>query len=188
MTCERLIRLINDILDLNKIEAGQVRLNLEPTDLAAVAQSSIESLNPLAEQSKTSLKLDKAEPLPQTEIDKDRMTQVLTNLISNAIKFSPPEGEVRVEISAEDGWVQCSVADQGCGIPEDEIGRVFGKFQQLSNSRRKGGSGLGLAISHALISEHGGRIWVESKVNEGSRFTFRLPASRRAPQEAPVAV
>lgn len=186
--CERLIRLINDILDLSKIEAGQVRLNLSPMNLADVAQSSIDSLSPLAEQNKTSIKLETPARLPNTEIDKDRITQVLTNLISNAIKFSPEEGEVRVEISSDDGWVQCSVADQGVGIPEDEIGRVFGKFQQLSNSRRKGGSGLGLAISHALISEHGGRIWVESKVNEGARFTFRLPAAKPSLQEVPVAV
>jgi signal transduction histidine kinase len=186
--CERLIRLINDILDLNKIEAGQVRLNLEPMDLSEVAQNSIDSLNPLAEQNKVVLKLEKSESLPVTDIDKDRITQVFTNLISNAIKFSPPEGEVRVEICGEEGWVQCTVSDQGVGIPDDEIGRVFGKFQQLSNSRRKGGSGLGLAISHALVSEHGGRIWVESKVNEGARFTFTLPISKHVREQVPVEV
>jgi len=110
-------------------------------------------------------------------VDKDRIEQVVTNLLSNAIKFSPPRGEVRVDLDVVDAWVQCCVADQGCGIPPDQLDKVFGKFQQVANSSQKGGTGLGLAICQALVQEHRGKIWVESEVNVGTRFIFRLPAA-----------
>jgi PAS domain S-box-containing protein len=175
-SCDRLIRLINDILDLAKIEAGQVKLNLVPMDLTEVVQRSIRGVKPLADQGEISLRLDRASALPAVEVDKDRMEQVVTNLLSNAIKFAPAKSEVCVELRSEDGWVQCSVIDRGCGIPDSELHKVFGKFQQVGE-RRKGGTGLGLAITQALVHEHRGRIWVESRVNEGSRFIFRLPAA-----------
>jgi signal transduction histidine kinase len=88
---------------------------------------------------------------------------------------------VRVQLEVVDGWVQCSVMDRGTGIAEDQLQRVFGKFQQLGNSARKGGTGLGLAISQALVNEHRGRIWVESKVNQGTQFIFRLPLAAEIP-------
>ena len=173
--CDRLIRLINDILDLAKIEAGQIRLNLERLDLTDAVQRSIQGVQALADQNEIQLVLDRAPELPLVEVDKDRIEQVVTNLLSNAIKFSPPRAQVRVALEVVDGWVQCSVQDQGSGIAEDQLQRVFGKFQQLGNSARKGGTGLGLAISQALINEHRGRIWVESKLNQGTQFVFRLP-------------
>jgi signal transduction histidine kinase len=178
--CDRLIRLINDILDLSKIEAGRLQLHLVPTDLSEIVESSIASLQQFASQRQAVLRLAQLGNIPKVEVDRDRIEQVLTNLISNAIKFSPAGGEVSIELSAENGGVQCSVTDHGCGIAENELGRVFGKFQQLSNSQRHEGSGLGLAISHALVEEHGGRIWVESRVNQGSRFTFRLPVAKKS--------
>jgi PAS domain S-box-containing protein len=180
-SCDRLVRLINDILDLAKIEAGQVKLKLVPMDLAEAVERSIRGLKSLAEQSEVTFKLQKPEALPFVEVDKDRIEQVVTNLLSNAIKFSPPKGEVSIELSAGDGWVQCSVRDQGCGIPEEDLGRVFGKFQQVSDARRKGGTGLGLAITQALVHEHRGKIWVESRVTEGARFIFRLPMAFTPP-------
>jgi PAS domain S-box-containing protein len=174
--CDRLIRLINDILDLAKIEAGQIKLKLEPLDLTDAVERSLLGVRALADQNEIRLTLYRPENLPLVEVDKDRIEQVVTNLLSNAIKFSPPKGEVRVELEAGDGCVQCSVADQGCGIPEDQLGNVFGKFQQVANSKAKGGTGLGLAIVQALVQEHRGKIWVESRLNSGSRFIFRLPA------------
>lgn len=173
--CDRLIRLINDILDLAKIEAGQLRLKLVRMDLTEAVERSIRGVKSLADQSEVALRLVRSEDLPVVEADKDRMEQVITNLLSNAIKYSPPKGEVVVELCALDNWLQCSVCDQGCGIPESDLHRVFGKFQQVADAPRKHGTGLGLAISQALVLEHDGRIWVESRVNEGSRFIFRLP-------------
>ncbi len=179
--CDRLIRLINDILDLAKIEAGQIRLNLERIDLTDLVERSIQGVQALADQNEIQLVLDRARDLPLVEADKDRIEQVITNLLSNAIKFSPPRGEVRVQLEVVDGWVQCNVIDQGSGIAADQLQRVFGKFQQLGNSARKGGTGLGLAISQALVNEHRGRIWVESKVNQGTQFIFRLPLAAEIP-------
>jgi signal transduction histidine kinase len=175
-SCDRLIRLINGILDLAKIEAGQIKLHPVPLNMAEVAERSIRSVKSLADRSEVTLKLEQPTELPPVEADKDRIEQVVTNLLSNAIKFSPPRGEVRVELKLENGWLKCSVIDQGCGIPPEDLERVFGKFQQVGDTRRKGGTGLGLAITQALILEHKGRIWVESKLNEGSQFIFVLPA------------
>jgi len=174
-SCDRLIRLINGILDLAKIEAGQIKLHPVPLDMGEVAEHAIRSVKQLADRSEVNLKLEKAEGLPPVEADKDRIEQVVTNLLSNAIKFSPEKGEVRVELSVEDIWVRCAVVDQGTGIKPEDLDRVFGKFQQVGDSRRKGGTGLGLAITQALVHEHKGRIWVESKPGEGSRFIFVLP-------------
>jgi len=176
-SCDRLIRLINDILDLSKIEAGQIKLRLMPLDLTDAVERSISSVRSLAEMSEVQLRLVRPVELPQVDVDKDRIEQVVTNLLSNAIKFSPPRGEVRVDLDVVDAWVQCCVADQGCGIPPDQLDKVFGKFQQVANSSQKGGTGLGLAICQALVQEHRGKIWVESEVNVGTRFIFRLPAA-----------
>jgi PAS domain S-box-containing protein len=178
--CDRLIRLINDILDLAKIEAGQIKLKLEAMDLTDAVERSMLGVRSLADQNEIRLTLYRPENLPLVEVDKDRIEQVVTNLLSNAIKFSPPKGEVRVELEVADGCVQCSVADQGCGIPEDQLANVFGKFQQVANSKAKGGTGLGLAIVQALVNEHRGKIWVESRLNAGSRFIFRLPTCDKA--------
>jgi signal transduction histidine kinase len=175
--CDRLIRLINDILDLAKIEAGQVKLNLVRTDLTEPVEACLRSLKSLADQGGVTLTLESPADLPLVEVDKDRIHQVVTNLVFNAIKFSPAKGDVRIDLSSADGWVQCSVTDQGCGIENEDLDKVFGKFQQFGNSHGKGGTGLGLAITQALIHEHRGKIWVESRVNEGSRFVFLLPVT-----------
>jgi len=174
-SCDRLVRLVNDILDLSKIEAGQLKLNLERLDLTEIAVRAICSVKPLADKTEVRMRVDRPQPLPHVEADPDRIEQAITNLLSNAVKFSPPKGEVIVELSSDGTWVQCAVQDQGVGIAEKDLHRIFGKFQQLSEGRRRGGTGLGLAITRGLIDEHRGSIWVESRVGEGSRFIFRLP-------------
>jgi signal transduction histidine kinase len=175
-SCDRLVRLVNDILDLSKIESGQLKLNLTRADLTEIAVHAVCAAKPFADQADVRLRVERPRPIPLVEVDKDRMEQVITNLISNAVKFSPPKTEVLVEIQASNGWVQCSVIDKGCGIAERDLHRIFGKFQQVGEGRRRGGTGLGLAITQALLEEHGGMIWVESRVNEGSKFIFRVPA------------
>ena len=178
--CDRMIRLINNILDLSKIEAGQIQLRLEMIDLADVIERSLRPLHSLAGQAEISLKHNFASGLPRVEADRDRIEQVITNLVSNAIKFSPAKGVVEISLTADNEWVRCSVSDQGCGIAEKDLGRIFGKFQQAGMPQRGAGTGLGLAITYALVTEHKGKIWVDSQVGEGSCFAFCLPlASRR---------
>jgi PAS domain S-box-containing protein len=175
-SCDRLIRMVNEILDISKIEAGQIKLDLVPADLTDSVERSIRGVRGLADRAKISLRLVKPELLPQVEVDRDRIEQVVTNLLSNAIKFSPPQGEVRVELGADNGWVTCAVVDQGVGISEEDLPKVFGKFQQVGD-QRKGGTGLGLAITQAFVNEHRGKIWAESQVGQGSRFIFALRAA-----------
>ena len=180
--CERMIRLINNILDLSKIEAGQMQLRKEVLDLSDVVERALRSMNALAKQAEITLKFQPAEGLPQVEVDRDRMEQVITNLVSNAIKFSPANGEVAIHLAAENGWVRCSVTDQGCGIEEKDLSRIFGKFQQAGLPQRGAGTGLGLAITNALVTEHKGKIWVESQVGVGSCFVFCVPVAARIPK------
>ena len=176
--CDRMIRLINDILDLSKIEAGQIKLKLAPMSLGDAAERSMRTLQPLALQKGIRLKLHQSSELPPVVADRDRIEQIVTNLLSNAIKFSPEQGEVRLELSSTAEWVSCSVSDEGCGIREEDQDRIFGKFQQVGEQHREKGTGLGLAITHALVTEHRGKIWIESSPGKGSRFIFSLPAAR----------
>ena len=185
-SCDRLVRLVNDILDLAKIESGQMKMTRLPGDITEIVVRSICAVKPLADRSEVRLRVERPQPLPAVELDADRIEQVITNLLSNAVKFSPTRGEVVVEILPVEDWVQCSVIDRGSGIPEKDLKRIFGKFQQLSEGRKRGGTGLGLAITQALVEEHGGTIWVESVVGNGSRFIFRLPAAVGQLQATPV--
>jgi signal transduction histidine kinase len=174
-SCDRLIRLINDILDLAKIEAGQIKLTKVKLDLRDPVERSIRGVKSYGDQVGVKIVMVAPDDLPDIEVDKDRIEQVVTNLLSNAIKFSPEGGLIQVRLTVEDGSIYCRVVDQGCGIAEQDVDKVFGKFQQVGDSPRKGGTGLGLAIAQALVQEHGGKIWVESKLDEGSQFVFRLP-------------
>ena len=180
-SCDRLIRLINDILDLAKIEAGQVKFKKVLLDLTDPVERAIRGVKPVADQAGVSIRLVRPDSLPQIEADKDRMEQVVTNLLGNAIKFSPENGEIVVELSLHDHWVQCAVIDRGCGIAPQDLEKVFGRFQQVGESTRKGGTGLGLAIAQGLVHEHNGKIWVESQVGQGSQFIFRVPAAPAKP-------
>jgi signal transduction histidine kinase len=185
-SCDRLVRLVNDILDLAKIESGQLRLKLEPTDLTEIAVRAMAAVKSLADLTEVRLRIDRPRSLPMAAADSDRIEQVITNLLSNAVKFSPPKGEVIIELRGEESWVVCAVRDFGVGIPEKDLQRIFGKFQQLSEGRRRGGTGLGLAITRALVEEHRGTVWVESRVNEGSRFIFRIPVALESAGDAAV--
>lgn len=177
--CDRMIRLINNILDLSKIEAGQIQLNVASMNLTDVVERSLRNLGALAAQDGITLNLESSPELPRIQADEDRIEQVITNLLSNAIKFSPADGQVNINLSADSHWVRCSVSDQGCGIEEKDLDRIFGKFQQLAAPKRGTGTGLGLAITHALVTEHRGKIWAESRPGEGSRFVFCLPVGAR---------
>ncbi|HEU4558849.1 MAG TPA: ATP-binding protein [Longimicrobium sp.] len=177
---DRLIRLINDILDIERIESGKVAMEPAPVNAAELAQGAAEVMLPMAERVGVELYVW-AEPM-HLVADADRILQVLTNLLSNAIKFSPAGTSVQLTVEPRDGEAIFRVADQGRGIPEDRLESIFERFQQVdsSDSRQKGGTGLGLAICRSIVSQHGGRIWAESEPGEGSTFAFTLPLSAPA--------
>jgi PAS domain S-box-containing protein len=172
---ERLVRLVNDILDLDRLESNKVELIKQWCDAAALIRQSVETLQPLAKQNHIALSF--SSPELQIWADPDRIVQTLVNLLSNAIKFSPPNSTVTLSASSLADWVLFQVKDQGRGIPADKLETIFGRFQQVdaSDSRQKGGTGLGLAICRSIVQQHGGRIWVESELGEGSTFYFTLP-------------
>lgn len=174
--CERLIRLINDILDVSKIEAGSMQLRLKTMSLLDSVQRSVRTIKSYADSFQVKLVIESPAPLPDMLGDRDRYDQILTNLLGNAVKFSPPGGTVTVRLHSIPDGVECQVIDAGPGIPPNQLPRIFEKFQQVEAlDRRKGGTGLGLTIARALVEEHGGKIWVESKVGRGSQFIFQVP-------------
>lgn len=173
---QRLVRLINDILDMEKIESGQMTLVLEPLDLRQIAERSIEGVRAFADSHGVTLSLSRGEPTP-VRGDADRLIQVVTNLLSNAAKFSPTGGEVIVSVHPEQRIARLSVCDRGPGIPEAFRARIFSKFAQAdsSDTRSKGGTGLGLAIAREIAERHGGRLWFESDPGDGATFHLDLP-------------
>jgi signal transduction histidine kinase len=173
---KHLLGLINDVLDLSKIEAGQLVLELSDYCIQDIAQTVRSTLEPLAADKKLAFKLDLSPELPPGHGDGRRLTQVLINLVGNAIKFTDT-GEVVIAAKATDGSFHLSVRDTGPGISSADQARLFQEFQQADNAitKKKGGTGLGLAISKRIIEMHGGRIWVESQPGQGSTFTFTLP-------------
>lgn len=173
---DRLIRLINDVLDLAKIEAGRLPLEKNWTNLDNLLADTVKSLEALSHTANVSL-CKTATPQVCVEVDSDRVQQVLTNLISNAIKFSPKEGVVKVSARLlENKVLKISVIDQGRGIPPQDIEKIFEKFSQASGPDNPlvKGTGLGLSIARAIVEEHGGEIQVESTVGKGSEFSFTL--------------
>ena len=173
---KHLLGLINDVLDLSKIEAGQLVLELSDYCVQDIAQTVRSTLEPLAADKKLAFKLELAPELPPGHGDGRRLTQVLINLVGNAIKFTDA-GEVAIKAEANDGSFHVSVCDTGPGISAADQAKLFQEFQQADNAitRKKGGTGLGLAISKRIIEMHGGQIWVESRPGQGSTFTFTLP-------------
>jgi signal transduction histidine kinase len=171
-----LLGLINDVLDLSKIEAGQLALELSEYCIQDIAQTVRSTLEPLAADKKLGFKVEMSLELPPGHGDGRRLTQVLINLVGNAIKFTDA-GEVAIKAEANNGSFHVSVRDTGPGIAAADRVKLFQEFQQADNAitRKKGGTGLGLAISKRIIEMHGGRIWVESQVGQGSTFAFTLP-------------
>jgi signal transduction histidine kinase len=175
---DRLVRLINDILDVKKMEDGKFELHVVEVDLAELIGKSVTGLDTIIAQS--DLTIDVSIDAPAVVMgDKDRLTQVLYNLLSNAIKFSPKGSTIKMSVTHEHDSMKISVADQGPGIPDDQIHLLFGMFQQLNvGENRPPGTGLGLAICKKIVELHEGRIGMESKVGEGSVFWFELPVKK----------
>jgi signal transduction histidine kinase len=171
-----LLGLINDVLDLSKIEAGQLTLSLSDYSLRDVVQSVFTGVESLAAEKGLAFRTDVPPDLPRGRGDERRIAQVLLNLTGNAIKFTD-EGEVTIAASAHNGSFTVAVRDTGPGIDAADQAKIFGEFQQVdgSSTREKGGSGLGLSIAKRIVELHGGRIWVESRRGAGATFSFTLP-------------
>ncbi|HSG25339.1 MAG TPA: HAMP domain-containing sensor histidine kinase [Anaerolineales bacterium] len=174
---ERMYRMVLDLLELARLDAGTVEFEMGEVDLGLLLQAVVERFAPQSSQAEVELVLA-VEGLPPVTGDGDRLAQVFNNLVDNALKHTPPGGQVQLEGKMEGGQVLVSVKDNGPGIPEDELSRIFERFYQLDKSRRGGpthGSGLGLAIANQIVHAHHGQISVRSIVGVGSEFIVRLP-------------
>lgn len=180
---DRLVRLINELLNIAKLEGVETPMERSFLDLNALLQGSVESFFPQAEKENLRLEFKRHPSLPQIWGDADKLTQVLINLISNAIKFTPKGGKIEVSARAENKTsVLIQVQDTGCGIPRNKLEQVFDRFKQLKSFAKEPaeGIGLGLAISKEITQLHGGQIWVQSQVGKGSTFFVQLPVDARA--------
>jgi signal transduction histidine kinase len=173
---KHLLGLINDVLDLSKIEAGQLVLTLNDYSIKDMMQSVYVAVEPLAGNKKLGFKLEVPSNLPAAHGDERRLSQVLLNLVGNAIKFTD-NGEVAMKAAAANGSYTIAVTDTGPGIAEADQAKIFEEFQQSesTHTKAKGGTGLGLAIAKRIVEMHGGRLWVESKLGNGSTFFFTVP-------------
>jgi signal transduction histidine kinase len=173
---KHLLGLINDVLDLSKIEAGQLTLSLEDYSIGDVVQNVVTVVEPLATEKRLTLKVELPSDLPTAHGDQRRLTQVLLNLVGNAIKFTDT-GEVAIEAAASNGAYTVAVRDTGTGIDLADQGKIFEEFQQADSSttKTKSGTGLGLSISRRIVAMHGGRIWVQSAPGHGSTFFVKVP-------------
>jgi Na+/proline symporter/nitrogen-specific signal transduction histidine kinase len=188
---ERLSRLLNDILDLAKMEAGTTQWRLEECASGPLLEQGLAAAGGLfAKAANVRLRSDIAPGLPPIRVDKDRMTQVVVNLVSNAVKFSDKaEGIVLLKAWAEDGLLRVDVVDNGIGLAEADLGRVFERFQQAGNvlTNKPQGTGLGLPICRQILQHFGGEIWVASELGKGSVFSFAIPAAALTPRKPRVA-
>jgi signal transduction histidine kinase len=171
-----LLALINDVLDLSKVEAGQVELQVAPFSLQDALERGVSMVREQATTEGVQVTLQKNGGLDVVSGDERRIRQVIFNLLSNAVKFTPEGGQVDVSAARVDGEMRVSVADSGPGIAAEDLDRIFGEFQQTeAGARQREGTGLGLALSKRFVEMHGGRIWCESEVGKGSTFEFTLP-------------
>ena len=175
---ERLVRLLNEVLDVERMESGTMSLRRNICDASTLVTQAVEEMKPVCEE--TGVRFSVRSSNVKVCVDRDRALQVLTNLLSNAVKFSPPGETVWVEARMRRDDVLFSIKDRGRGIPTDKLETIFGRFQQIdaSDSRHRGGTGLGLAICKSIVEQHGGQIWVESEEGRGSTFFFTLPLAK----------
>jgi signal transduction histidine kinase len=170
---QRMNRMVNDLLDVVSIEAGTLAILSEPVEVEKLLQDTLDSFEPIAQAKRITLVADGGVPPLRAELDGGRILQVLANMVSNAIKFTPPDGRVALQVRADRDHIHVTVRDTGIGIPPEALDKVFERFRQVSTDRR--GLGLGLHISKSIVEAHGGRMWVESELGAGSTFHVTLP-------------
>lgn len=172
---DKLTQMVQELGELSRIESGEAPIQKKPFDIAEAIEQAAGRLGAQADRAGLSLSTDIASPLPHALCDRDRVEQVLVNLLHNAIKFTPPGGRVNIFAKAEGNSVLVSVADTGVGIPADDLPRIFERFYKTDRAQTNSGTGLGLAIAKHIVEVHGGRIWAESVGGKGSTFSFTLP-------------
>ena len=177
---ERMSALVQDLLDLSRLESGEVRLNLSPVDVGRAVREVVEIFGEQARAKLVSLVAEGGEGVEATA-DEGRLQQVLSNLVENAVKFTPRGGEVQVEVERRGRWVEVRVLDRGIGVASEDMPHVFERFYKGDRAQGQGGTGLGLAIAKHIVQSHGGRIWVESREGGGSVFAFTAPAAGDSP-------
>jgi two-component system phosphate regulon sensor histidine kinase PhoR len=168
-------QLVGELLELSRIESGKAPVKRQATSVTELVRTPVERLLPQAERNGLTLRVELPEEIPLAHVDAERIQLVITNLVHNALKFTPTGGEIVVSAVTRGADVLISVRDTGIGIPEDEQARIFERFYKADRARSGGGTGLGLAIAKHIVQVHGGEIWVESQLNSGSTFTFTLP-------------
>ena len=183
---DTLTQMVEELLELSRIESGEVPLRLTPTSISDLIIDSLDRLGPQAERKDIEIDVQITDRLPVISADAERMQRVMTNLLHNAIKFTPEGGSIQVAARLSDGArsqaeVIVSVRDSGVGIAADDLPRIFERFYKSdrARTRSRGGTGLGLAIARHLVEAHGGRIWAKSKEGKGSTFYFTLPVTQR---------
>jgi two-component system sensor histidine kinase BaeS len=185
--CRHLVRLLNDLLDLARSDAGRLAIRPRPTQLASLIEEVVRTLRAQTDSSEQTL-TEKIEPnLPLVEVEPDRIRQILVNLITNAHEYSPERASIQISVRVADAGVEINVTDNGPGIPPAQMEHIFERFVRgdAGLTQRVGGTGLGLAISKSLVELHGGTIGVDSEVGRGSTFTVRLPLAAPGAVEAP---
>jgi len=188
-SADRLNRLVGNLLDLSRLEAGVAAPEMDWRLMSDVIAATLDQLELNGQLRRHIIRVDEPDELPLALMDQEQIQQVLTNLVENALKYSPEGSEIRIAARVADDWLEVSVSDQGIGIPQQEINAIFDKFYRVhqgrlpwSAERPPIGTGLGLAICAAIVSAHGGRIWAESEPGHGATLTFTLPLSRERPQ------
>jgi signal transduction histidine kinase len=183
---DRMNRLIQDLLSISRIESGRLGVDARPTDVAALVEEAMDMLRPIAAEQSCRLDTEVATGLPAVQADAARVLQVLSNLVGNAIKFTPKGGRIVIGASRVGGKVLCSVTDTGPGIPAEQLPHIFDRFWQARHADRRG-IGLGLAIAKGIVEAHGEQIWAVSEPGNGSSFLFALPLAEATPASAPPA-
>jgi signal transduction histidine kinase len=187
---QRLLDLVNNLLDISRLEDGKLQIQFEVVDLMELVVQAIAVVKPMAEDKRISITLDIPGTLPTIYGDPKRVDQILVNLLSNAIKYTPDTGSVTLSAQKDDAadMARISVTDNGIGIPADLLPHIFDRFVRAEQAERlhTTGTGLGLSIAKGLAEAHGGKIWVESKEGSGSTFTFTLPVAKEIHEETPA--
>jgi signal transduction histidine kinase len=180
---DRLQRLVEDLQELSRVESGGIELTLKPVNLRALIKNALQRMRPSFDEKKVKLESKIQEKLPRVNADEDRLLQVIINLLSNALQFTPKKGSVMVTTAKIKNNLVVSIADNGIGIKPQDVEHIFERFYRADKSRSRqegGGSGIGLTIAQSLVRAHGGRIWVESEgEGKGSVFSFSLPINPR---------
>jgi two-component system phosphate regulon sensor histidine kinase PhoR len=167
--------MVAELTELSRVETGKARLDLEPLNLNLLIDEAIAQLSPQVERQRLSISKELAAELPAVPADKERIQQVLVNLLHNAIKFTLPGEKISLTTTMRDESVTVAISDTGIGIARDDLPRIFERFYKADRARSGEGTGMGLAIAKHIIEAHGGKIWVQSEEGKGSVFSFSLP-------------